>query len=105
MKSSEQAESAAIRKMTAKQAEPKRAESDEQFRELLAHLQQVLWIKNAADDAVLCISPAYETVGGRTCQSLYDNFQTFLDAIHPEDRERVAGSLALKFSPTRERSA
>ena len=76
------------------QAEPLRHESDEQFRELMAHLQQVFWIKNAADDAVLYISPAYETICGRTCQSLYDNFQTFLDAVHPEDRERVARAMA-----------
>jgi PAS domain S-box-containing protein len=71
-----------------------RPESDEQFRELMAHLEQVFWIKNAADDAVLYISPAYAIICGRSCQSLYDNYQTFLDAIHPEDRERVAGAMA-----------
>jgi len=94
MKSNDQDEGTSIHKVTADQAEPERRESDEQFRELMAHLQQVFWIKNAADDAVLYISPAYETICGRTCQSLYDNFQTFLDAIHPEDRERVAGVMA-----------
>ena len=69
-------------------------EGEAQFRELMAHLQQVFWIKNAEDDAVLYISPAYEAIGGRTCQSLYDDFRTFLDAVHPEDRERVAGAIA-----------
>jgi PAS domain S-box-containing protein len=76
------------------QAEPERRESEEQFRELMAHLQQIFWIKNAADDAVLYISPAYATIAGRTCQSLYDDFQTFLDAVHPEDRVRVAAAIA-----------
>jgi PAS domain S-box-containing protein len=94
MENNDQDEGAAIHKVTADQAGPVRRESDELFRELMAHLQQVIWIKNAADDAVLYVSPAYETIGGRTCQSLYDNFQTFLDAIHPEDRERVAGAMA-----------
>jgi PAS domain S-box-containing protein len=75
-------------------AESGRRESDDRFRELMAHLQQVFWIRNAADDAVLYISPAYETVWGRTCQSLYDNSRTFLDAIHPEERERVAKAMA-----------
>ena len=74
--------------------QPGRQESEEQFRELMAHLEQVFWIKNAADDAVSYISPAYATITGRTCQSLYDSFRTFLDAVHPEDRERVAGAMA-----------
>ena len=75
-------------------AQPERRASDEQFHELMAHLRQVFWIKNAADDAVLYVSPAYETIGGRTCQSLYENFQTFLDAVHSEDRERVGRAMA-----------
>jgi len=94
MKSNDQDEGTSIHKVTANQAEPIRRESDELFLELMAHLQQIIWIKNAADDAVLYVSPAYETIGGRSCQSLYDNYQTFLDAIHPEDRERVAGAMA-----------
>ncbi|HXU75847.1 MAG TPA: PAS domain S-box protein, partial [Methylomirabilota bacterium] len=34
-------------------------------------------------------SPAYETMWGRTCQSLYDKPLSFAEAIHPEDRPRV----------------
>jgi two-component system cell cycle sensor histidine kinase/response regulator CckA len=75
-------------------AGPVPRESEAQFRELMAHLQQVFWIKSAADDAVLYVSPAYAAIGGRTCQSLYDDFRTFLDAVHPEDRERVAKAMA-----------
>jgi PAS domain S-box-containing protein len=74
--------------------EPRRQESAEQFRELMAHLQQVFWVKSAADDAVLYVNPAYATISGRTRQSLYDDFQTFVDAIHPDDRERVAAVMA-----------
>jgi PAS domain S-box-containing protein len=60
----------------------------------MAHLKQVFWVKSADDDAVLYVSPAYETVSGRTCESLYDDFHTFLDAVHPDDVERVAGAMA-----------
>jgi len=94
MKSNDQDEGAVIHGMMAGQAEPERRETEAQFRELMAHLQQVFWIKNAADDAVLYISPAYETICGSTCQSLYDNFQSFLEAVHPEDRERVGDAMA-----------
>ena len=77
---------AAAPETTVDPASPVPRERDEQFRELMAHLQQVFWIKNAADDAVLYVSPAYATITGRTCQSLYDDFQTFLDGVHPTPR-------------------
>jgi RNA polymerase sigma factor (TIGR02999 family) len=38
---------------------------------------------------LLYISPAYEQVWGRSCQSLYEQPRSFLDAAHPDDRVRV----------------
>lgn len=70
-----------------------RGESLEQFRELMEHLKQVFWIKNAETKGVLYVSPAYEKIWGRTCQSLYDNFESLKEAIHPEDLERIAGPM------------
>ncbi|HEY0258186.1 MAG TPA: PAS domain S-box protein [Candidatus Methylacidiphilales bacterium] len=70
-----------------------RVESIEQFRELMEHLQQVFWIKNADKKGVLYVSPAYEKVWGRSCQSLYDNFESLQDSIYPEDREQMAGAM------------
>src|ERR1700722_10243017 len=70
-----------------------RGESLEQFRELMAHLTQVFWIKNAATKGVLYVSPAYEKIWGRTCQSLYDNFESLTEAIHPEDKEHIVGPM------------
>ncbi len=68
-------------------------ESLEQFRELMDHLQEVFWIKNVATEGVLYVSPAYERIWGRSCQSLYDNFQSLQDSVHPEDQERIAGAM------------
>lgn len=64
-------------------------ESEAQFRELMAHLRQVFWIRNAADTATLYVSPAYEEIWGRSRASLYDGSHSFLDSIHPGDRPRV----------------
>jgi two-component system, cell cycle sensor histidine kinase and response regulator CckA len=75
---------------------PEERESEAQFRELMAHLQQAFWIKNAADTAVLYVSPAYEKIWGRTRASLYDGSHSFLDAIHPDDRARVAEAMSKK---------
>src|SRR5437868_521708 len=75
---------------------PEGRETGAQFRELMAHLKQVFWIKNQADTAVLYVSPAYETIWGRSRPSLYDNSHTFLDSVHVQDRERVAAAMAGK---------
>jgi PAS domain S-box-containing protein len=74
--------------------ERKRAEeslrlSEERFRQLAENIHEVFWVTDTAKNQMLYISPAYETVWGRTCASLYASPQTWTDAIHPEDRERV----------------
>src|SRR5258706_13447611 len=38
---------------------------------------------------MLYISPAYEKIWGRTCQALHASPRDWIDAIHPEDRQRV----------------
>ncbi len=76
--------------------EPEQRESEAQFKELMVHLHQVFWMKNASDTAVRYVSPAYEKTWGRTRQSLYDNSHTFLDSIHPDDRGRVAEAMFRK---------
>lgn len=76
--------------------DPEIEENEAQFRELLAHLKQVFWTKSADDARVLYISPAYETIWGRSRSTLYDNSHTFLDSIHPDDRARMAGVMSRK---------
>src|SRR5262249_16962008 len=49
----------------------------------------VFWMSDARNPQILFISPAYEEVWGHTCQSLYEGPHSYLEAIHPEDRERV----------------
>ncbi|MGC7872703.1 PAS domain-containing protein [Desulfosporosinus sp. SYSU MS00001] len=62
-------------------------ESEEKFKELAENLGEVIWVRQ--NEQLVYINPAYEKVWGRTCQSLYDDPDSFLDAIHPEDKERI----------------
>jgi diguanylate cyclase (GGDEF)-like protein/PAS domain S-box-containing protein len=39
--------------------------------------------------SVLYVSPAYEEIWGRTCASLYADARSWIDAVHPDDRDRV----------------
>jgi two-component system cell cycle sensor histidine kinase/response regulator CckA len=65
------------------------ATADNPFYELAENFQDVFWVRALDTGQVIYVSPAYERIWGRTCQSLYENPETFLDAIHPDDRERV----------------
>jgi len=69
-------------------------ESEQRFRQLAENIRKVFWMSDPGKNEVLYVSPAYEEIWGRTCQSLYEQPRSFLEAIHPQDRDRVAaGSL------------
>jgi len=70
-------------------AEEVLAESEQRFRQLAENIDEVFWIADPQTTQVLYISPAYEQVWGRSCRSLYEQPRSFLDAVHPDDRERV----------------
>jgi PAS domain S-box-containing protein len=71
------------------EAERVRAESEERFRQLAENINEVFWMVDLATADILYISPAYERIWGRSCQSLYERPMSFLEAVHPDDRERV----------------
>jgi two-component system cell cycle sensor histidine kinase/response regulator CckA len=83
------------------EAEAERKEDEEYFRLLALHLRDVLWVADAPQTKVNYISPAYETVWGRTRQTLFDNPQSFLDAVDPKDRERVVSAVAQRHQTGR----
>jgi PAS domain S-box-containing protein len=68
-------------------------ENERQFRLLTENLQDVLYIGDAAGQQVRYVSPAYEKVWGRSRESLYRQPLSWLDSVHPDDRERVLRAL------------
>jgi PAS domain S-box-containing protein len=65
-------------------------ESERRFRQLAENIKEVFWISDPHKEEILYVSPAYEEVWGRSCRSLYEQPRSFLEAIHPDDREAVA---------------
>jgi len=72
-----------------KQAGVALRESEARFREIAETIEDVFWITDPAKTRMLYVSPAYEKIWGRTCASLYESARAWLEAIHPDDRERV----------------
>lgn len=64
-------------------------ESEYRFRQLAENIDEIFWTIDGVRRAVLYVSPAYETITGRTCASLYESPSTWWDAVHPEDRRTV----------------
>ncbi len=69
-------------------------ESDAVFRQIAENLREVFWVWDVEADRVTFVSPTYEDVFGRSRDSLYANFNSFLAAIHADDRGRVEVALA-----------
>jgi PAS domain S-box-containing protein len=82
-------------------AEQALRENEERFRQLTEHIEQAFWMLDVHTGQAIYVSPAYETITGRSCQSFYDNALSFTEIIHPEDRERVIQERKEKFSSGR----
>ncbi|MFZ3266339.1 MAG: PAS domain S-box protein [Terriglobales bacterium] len=63
--------------------------SEQKFRQLAENIREVFWMMNSAGTEILYVSPAYEQIWGRTCESLYRDAMAWLDAIEPGDREKA----------------
>jgi PAS domain S-box-containing protein len=63
------------------------------FRQVAEQLRDVFYLLDA-DDQVVYVNPAYERIWGRTRESLYLEPQSWMEAIHGDDRERVRAALS-----------
>ncbi|ABK15982.1 PAS domain S-box protein [Syntrophobacter fumaroxidans] len=73
-------------------------ESAGRYRQMAENIREVFWMADLQESRMLYISPAYEGVWGRTCDSLYANPTSWMEGIHPADRERVDELLAQRAS-------
>ncbi|MEB3827987.1 PAS domain S-box protein [Phormidium sp. CCY1219] len=69
-------------------------ESEERFRQMAETIDEVFWMTDPHKNQMVYISPAYEKIWGRNCASLYENPLSFVEAIHPDDRDRIMAAFA-----------
>jgi PAS domain S-box-containing protein len=64
-------------------------QSESQFRQLAENIGEVFFLANTTCTEFTYVSPGYEELWGRTCESLCADPVTWRAAIHPDDRGRV----------------
>ncbi len=65
----------------------------EELRQMADNIQEIFWALDPQTKKALFVNPAYETVTGRSCQSLKDNPSSYQEVIHPDDRLPVLAKL------------
>ncbi len=77
-----------------KQAEAAMRESEERFKQMASNIQEIFWMLDAENLKVIYVNQAYETITGRSCESLQEDPKSYEEVIHPEDRVRVLSRLS-----------
>lgn len=78
----------------AKESQQALRNSEERFRQMAESIHEVFWLTDSRSLELLYLSPAYEQVWQRSCDSAYSRPATILrDWIHPEDGEKTARAL------------
>ena len=64
-------------------------ESNPYLKQMLQHIEQAVWVLDPGSGHVLFVSPAFETIWGRSCESFYADPAILIESVHPEDRVQV----------------
>jgi PAS domain S-box-containing protein len=68
-------------------------DTEERLQQMADNIQEIFWMIDAKTKKVLSVTAAYETITGRSCQSLLENPSSYEELIHPEDRVHVLAKL------------
>jgi two-component system cell cycle sensor histidine kinase/response regulator CckA len=73
-----------------RRAEAEVRERDRRLYQILENMDGVFYLLSPDVRKILYVNPAYETIWCRPRASLYARADDWMDAIHPDDKERVA---------------
>ncbi len=63
------------------------------LKEFLNQVDVVIWINDCKTTKLYYVNPMYEKVWGRSCKSLYEDPESYIETIHPADKERIRSIL------------
>src|ERR1700677_111320 len=68
-------------------------DTEERLQQMADNIQEIFWMIDAETKKALYVTEAYETITGRSCQSVLNNPSSYEELIHPEDRVHVLAKL------------
>jgi PAS domain S-box-containing protein len=72
-----------------RRAEEALRETEERFRQLAENTHETFWVRDVREDRLIYVSPGYEELAELRSQTLYENPSSWMEIVHPEDRDRV----------------
>ncbi len=69
-------------------------ESEERFRQIAENIEEAFWL--STDKEMLYISPGFERIWDRSCETVYTDIANFRNYIYKEDEQRVLDALKTK---------
>jgi PAS domain S-box-containing protein len=57
--------------------------------QIAENAEQVFWLSDIHTNQILYVSPAFETIWGRSTEEFYANPSLLIESVHPEDRVQV----------------
>ncbi len=79
-------------------AEAALRESEALFRQVVENIHEVFWMSDAVDGSIIYVSPSFEAIWGRSCDSLYKTPNLWAECVDHDDRERVLMAARVKQS-------
>ena len=76
-----------------KEAETRQQEAEDRLRQIAANTDDVLWMFSPDYEQLRFVNEAYEELWGASPSELAADPTQFLDAVHPDDRNRVRRSM------------
>nr|WP_319580814.1 PAS domain S-box protein [uncultured Methanospirillum sp.] len=77
-----------------KMSELRLKESEERFKQLAEHVDEVFWFTSLNPERVLYVNPSFEQIWGISSDELYADPRIWTDRIHPDDKNRVLNSFS-----------
>jgi len=74
-------------------AEDSLRQSNERIQQISDNIHEIVWMMDASTKKVLAVNRAYETITGRSLQSIASDPSSYTDLIHPGDRVHVLTKL------------
>jgi PAS domain S-box-containing protein len=75
------------------QAQASLRQSNERLAQMADHIEEIFWLLDVSTKEILQVNRAYETIAGRSIESLFERPTSCAEMIHPDDRVQALTKL------------